>query len=1389
MTSNSIGLLISIIIVILAAVFQNLINLRKSNRKYQSVAVIGVIVYCIIAVIAVFGNQDSIAGEIKGIAVSRNTDVIMSNLSAAIGFLILKGIFVVTGKLSLRKNSSPKNIKENRFYSYDPELEGWFLQEKWINVIPVCRALAWMGTGISIIYFALVSGGKLNGDTMYMMPVAIQLIFGEIYNYLNGNISQEERNRIAGDDSTAQNISNFYRIRDIYEKLFAPNVLSANTATDYTSKASVVDRLKDLEKSEDDIDGIVSSYFTLKDDETYDVDGIEATLNLMKGKNTIFSTPFYRKNGKYVTLPVINTLLKGKKVLVVVGRKSVQDDLSAWLKETLESHSRIKSLWRIAQIEERETDCEVGIINFEQLYDIRIFEKNRSFFKNTGFVLLHEPSIILGTGQIGLDIIADELNQSKRPVYCVMDRMVDGLVDTVSHIFNTEFIDVIAAPVPRSMYTGMSWNADGDFLRQKLFKKETRYLGDGIELASVAVKNQIPKVIMIGEKKAPMKDIKWIAGQYFHVISKYMNIPVQQSNLYKKIEFIPNLWFSSDDKEQFIIVEDEFCNMFSMIRTYLSMGERQTFVNVLSENYLLRDYMRCNSQMFMSDCNAIPSIVPDYAKTERNTFIKLMLLMSMRPVRESEIFKQLNLADYDTKNVYDSIVALIKKYTSLNENVLMSEPFEDNSAIRPSEKEMAYRLSGEISESDFSETIKVAYFTIEDEKNRTEPIDAELYGHITQAVLPGQFVTYEGKYYKVKSISPEYGVILRRASDLYDGRKYYRQVRNYRLDNCNNVVDNYNVMDIGVSVINCDISVETTGYLEMESNDNLRTARLIEFKENKYNSYIRNYKNKNVLRIKLPETDVNERFTLCMLLSETFKTVFPELWVYIAVVAARPDDISGMLNYMVYPVEGDYNEEYIYIIEDSDIDLGLIDAIEKNLMRIMEIIADFMDWHFEKMREPMQKDPVIGEVVLPEDEQKRRGLFLRMASVISRLLGGKKAEPVSIGSVESVENKKPEAPLSTDEEEPIEVQTSEEQAEPESVEEGGEKVYTFDEAENDDNDESEAVPKNSDAGEKECTSDNPAPTDAEIAEMDGTDIFDNEEDPYIDQVLEESFEEIGIGKVEKTRYQNECFLKFGFEKLDSRLKLEELKQYFNMRGWNRNSLREARKKEPFMDNELDFDAVNHCDFCGRPLSGVSYEKLNDGRTRCNECSTSAINSEKDFVELFNNILGTMQSFYNIEFKTKINAVMADAGVIAKGVGQIFVPSTDVTARVLGFAQRKHGKYSVFIENGSPRMAAIDTIVHELTHIWQYLNWNDKAICEAYGNGRNRDIVYEGMAMWAAIQYLYLIGEDSYAYQNELIAERREDIYGVGFRLYREKYPLIKDSSVSGKTPFFIFPPL
>ncbi len=44
----------------------------------------------------------------------------------------------------------------------------------------------------------------------------------------------------------------------------------------------------------------------------------------------------------------------------------------------------------------------------------------------------------------------------------------------------------------------------------------------------------------------------------------------------------------------------------------------------------------------------------------------------------------------------------------------------------------------------------------------------------------------------------------------------------------------------------------------------------------------------------------------------------------------------------------------------------------------------------------------------------------------------------------------------------------------------------------------------------------------------------------------------------------------------------------------------------------------------------------------------------------------------------------------------------------------------------------------------------------------RDILYEGMAIWVSIQYLYQVGESSYAAGLEQIQMVRDDARGAGF---------------------------
>ena len=125
---------------------------------------------------------------------------------------------------------------------------------------------------------------------------------------------------------------------------------------------------------------------------------------------------------------------------------------------------------------------------------------------------------------------------------------------------------------------------------------------------------------------------------------------------------------------------------------------------------------------------------------------------------------------------------------------------------------------------------------------------------------------------------------------------------------------------------------------------------------------------------------------------------------------------------------------------------------------------------------------------------------------------------------------------------------------------------------------------------------------------------------------------------------------------------------------------------------------------------------------------------------------------------------------------------DKSVLILGCAVGKKGEYTVYIENGAPRISVIATLAHELTHIWQYVHWDDvKGFPKCPKNVRL--LIYEGMAKWVEIQYLYLIGESSIARREEEITRQRKDEYGYGFLLYEDRYPLSRETMVRGETPF------
>jgi len=263
------------------------------------------------------------------------------------------------------------------------------------------------------------------------------------------------------------------------------------------------------------------------------------------------------------------------------------------------------------------------------------------------------------------------------------------------------------------------------------------------------------------------------------------------------------------------------------------------------------------------------------------------------------------------------------------------------------------------------------------------------------------------------------------------------------------------------------------------------------------------------------------------------------------------------------------------------------------------------------------------------------------------------------------------------------------------------------------------------------------------------------------------------------------YLTYGGAPVAEALAITQTRDYLRRHGFSRGYLERAREAiDEHSKRTFTFEPMNanYCDFCYAKLMGGEFDRLEDGRERCLRCTRTVLRTGDEFETILGEVKRNLETAFGITINTPLTARMVNANAIAARSGETFQPTPGVDARVLGFAEQSRAGYSLYIENGSPKLAAVATIAHELTHIWQYLNWDVREIERRYG-ARNRLAVYEGMSMWVQVQYLLFIKEFNDAERQQAYALQRTDEYGIGFRLFARRYPLAQDGDIGGDTPF------
>ncbi len=1454
----------------------NKANLKKHERYRQSLMPFLALVFCIVVGIflgeitalvisffdkvplwlnkfaAIFGGRLAGVGEsirtladklAQGVA-SVNFPLwagVLVNTAIMLFYIVCKFILTRFLKLFCKDGSRFYEFLTGVVYEKDEGKNAWYVKPHFEQGITFMKSLYISAVVLGIIGVALTAFLFNHGllASLYYPAFGV-ILLGEIYFFLNGEHKKKEKSLLEGEGDISDRVSNYTLMRKILRRTFGDKLLSENTTVNHglTSYRTNDEVLSELEDAEDPMVEAYGKFMRRKVAQGLDLDQnyLMSGLDLLKGKSILFNNPFYYDLIPYIFYSINRTILRHKKVLIVLGSHAIEDNVTKWCREGFATVTHIPTLWNIEVLSEQAQDPDVGIITRSSVHDLKLHEANDSFFSEVELVMLIEPSKLVTTAQIGLNSLVRHCRRdNKRLVFCSADKNCDGIVDSLSHILMTSLEEVSATNRHNGTSSYMCWEVDEDHLQHRLLPNLSRYLGVGTELSFAALKNQVPKATWYGGDAFPVLDMHWIAKQYHYDLLGYASLPTQQSLLDEVFLVSPNLWEASVEDRNYLTVEDESFNMFEVKREFSTRAREQGFINVISSDYLLKDYMSANDSIFNADAKAIPYIVADYADTERNIIYRLCLRLSSYLVSEREIRSELSVVDIPVDEI---IPTLWRSICKCSRSVVSTEDGEELRAFRNGREhtfdasvirskrvysyktgmmEDMYYIDDRIFIDVFMGDLCNAEYISEDEKGERQYLGTELRGHVFQKYLPGQFFTFGGKYYEMQRLSSDGKVVVRRAADHIDGRPQYRQVRNYTL---HAAVDSAMMGDDrdlgGIRVVKqyADISVQTPAYWQMKRYHDFNSGKRIAIN----GVPKREYHNKSILKIDFEGSEgVTPQIlnTLALLMNEVFRSLYADNQNM--VVAVTAGQAQAPLTYSLQAEEGcTLSENSIYIIEDSQLDIGLLVSVERNLNRIFNIISDYLSWHFDACEESLNPpEPVVPQspqLSTPEAQgapKQRKGImkfFGAIGDFFKKLFRRKPRDEKKKREKEEAKEKrkqeKAEAKQRREEEkerkrrekaqkEPA-AQTAEEAAMEELAgAQAGEVTDTpMEELAQEQSDvemqESDATPE-----EEEILLSLAPPVEASEAEGTATDC--SEANNMTDENVELSFEADGGRTADsdsryiRKPYHERYYLLYGGTEIPKDLDTQGTRDLLIRLGYTNNFLEQARRgKEDAEKLEKSFDPkrpnTSYCDFCGVELIGTEYEVLSDGRERCVACSRTAVRTEKEFKKIYSDVIRNMKTFYGVSIHEPVHIQMVNAKKLHKRIGKSFVPTGKADGRVLGVAIKdKHG-YSILLENGAPRTSAIMTMVHELTHIWQYLNWDAKAIKKLYGKELNLQI-YEGMAKWSEIQYAYLINETAVAKREEIITGTREDEYGRGFMAYSAAYPLSYSTVLRGETPF------
>lgn len=809
-------------------------------------------------------------------------------------------------------------------------------------------------------------------------PIVAFILLMEMAWFLNGRRFTFQEGSIDGKDAVSRRLATYEELFEQYQELWGERLLAKGKMRENEHFHHRIHHFSYENISSDPehqlIINAICERLKMKNfiiDESYTTIMSEIILE----NDVMIEDVLYDEFAAYFFPALYHLLTKNKKVFVIAHSQSAAKDAVDWIKKGIREVSGLDHVWKVStylEALEQNSNADVLIVSPDILNEKRFLHYLSQLEKTKvleGMLILQAEKILPNYATIlhAFNLNVRELI-GKKPQYIILTEWYEGLEHTVRMVLQCEPKDIVASANQSQNLHYMVWKKEGEnwFQQTILPTISHRQLEAEVVLALPALRSNIEPVHFISQRKTNVKEsIQEIMDAKRALFDIGFELETLDHFL-KMIQIHDKNLTIPVDEFAFLLIRDNNYNLVDALNLWKGTGKSASFVHVVCPPYLIRDYLAVNLEFYMSTNRNVSPLAPRLSGSPWSVAYSLLERLCHFDINEEEVVNYLKRAQiYSYRSVVEGIHSLF--------TLAFGEAIEYRYTIESREVVYFDRLKKDfVEKTQYSlpysakEKILPKGFRFVEIMHNNKTVSEIFEGHIYQQYLPGQLHSFNGELYKIEKVDLEHGIVDVTFEPLFE-RAFYRPQNEYRISDMENehYFGNKNIsfekFELSMSAVQAKVDIRTSGYLELNQLLNLKSMKIHSFHEEEVIN--RAYENGHLLciQIRSKEEPIQQaaqiEYTLALLLNELFLSLFPDTYHFVKACSLfdesffdRNETLSRKLELItpslqIEGVEGlDEGEITLFIIEDSPVHLGLLEAIRDNWEKIFDILNDYLYW-------------------------------------------------------------------------------------------------------------------------------------------------------------------------------------------------------------------------------------------------------------------------------------------------------------------------------------------------------------------------------------------------------------------------------------------------------------